>query len=48
MAMRAAPKATDPMWYLRAHHIPRPTVPAPFVSEFTSKYQMQAEAPIMN
>merc|ERR1712151_44544 len=48
MAMMADPKATEPRWNLKAHQSPRRTVPCPFVSDETSKYHMQAEAPMMN
>jgi len=46
--MTKEPKAMDPRWYLRHHEDARLSVPDPLVSVLHSKYQMQADAPMMN
>lgn len=42
------PNAIEPRWYFRHQLVARPSVPDPFVSVLHSKYQMHAEAPIIN
>ena len=46
--MTKEPNAIEPKWYLKHQYVARAIVPCPLESVFTSKYQMQAEAPIMN
>ena len=51
-AMRKAPKAMDPRWYMKAHFTPREILTAPldFESSLPSpeKYHMQVTAAVIN
>ena len=47
-AIRKAPKAMDPRWYLNTHQRPLIRDPLPFESDVLVKYQIAQAAEIMN
>jgi len=47
-AIKKAPKAIDPRWYLKTHQRPVRNEPLPFESEVQEKYHRATEAEIMN
>ena len=47
-AIKKAPKAIEPRWYLKTHQSPVSKDPWPFESEEQLKYQMATLAEIIN